>query len=46
MENWRLLPQDRGEGEIDRGQYDHTAYVFGAPGASALYRRSALETVR
>jgi GT2 family glycosyltransferase len=45
MEHWRLLPQDRGEGEIDRGQYDHSACVFGVPGACALYRRSALETV-
>jgi GT2 family glycosyltransferase len=42
MEHWRLLPRDRGEGEIDRGQYDKTASVFGAPGACALYRRSAL----
>ena len=45
MEHWRLLPRDRGEGEIDRGQYDKMAEVFGAPGACALYRRSALNGV-
>jgi GT2 family glycosyltransferase len=43
LQNWRLLPLDRGEGEIDTGQYDNATTVFGAPGACALYRRSALE---
>lgn len=43
MQHWRLLPCDRGEGETDRGQYDEAALVFGAPGACALYRRTALE---
>ena len=45
MEHWRLLPRDRGEGELDQGQYDQPVYVFGAPGACAFYRRSALEAV-
>jgi GT2 family glycosyltransferase len=44
MEHWRLLPRNRGEGEIDRGQYDTTGSVFGVPGACALYRRAALES--
>ena len=45
MEHWRLLPRDRGEGDIDRGQYDRMTYVFGVPGACALYRQSALHTI-
>ena len=44
LENWRMLPRDRGQGEVDRGQYDHRTVVFGAPGACALYRRSALDS--
>jgi len=44
MEHWRLLPRNRGEGEIDRGQYDAAVPVFGVPGACALYRRTALES--
>jgi GT2 family glycosyltransferase len=43
MEHWRLLPRDRGDGELDQGQYDQPGYVFGVPGACAFYRRSALE---
>jgi GT2 family glycosyltransferase len=37
---------DRGSGEIDTGQYDRRAYVFGATGAAALYRRIMLEDIR
>lgn len=37
---------DRGQWERDRGQYDEGGEVFGASGAAALYRRSALESVR
>ncbi len=36
---------DRGQGEIDRGQYDQNRKCFGASGAAALYRRSSLEEV-
>ena len=36
-------PYDRGQGEIDRGQYDQDTQVFGACGALALYRREMLE---
>lgn len=38
-----LRPSDRGQGELDRGQYDMPGDVFGPTGAAALYRRSALQ---
>lgn len=34
---------DRGQGEVDEGQYDSAEEVFGVPGACGLYRRAALE---
>ncbi len=37
---------DRGSGERDVGQYDSFAYVFGASGAAAFYRRTMLEEVK
>lgn len=37
---------DRGQWEEDRGQYDADTEVFGASGAAAMYRRSALEAVK
>jgi GT2 family glycosyltransferase len=39
----RRRPYDRGQGEIDRGQYDERSDVFGACGAAALYRRAMLD---
>jgi hypothetical protein len=39
----RRRPYDRGQGEVDRGQYDDQSYVFGACGAAALYRRAMLD---
>jgi len=36
---------DRGAEELDRGQYDSLAYVFGSTGAAALYRRQMIEQV-
>lgn len=36
---------DRGSGQVDRGQYEQTVFVFGATGAAALYRRSMIEDV-
>ena len=36
---------DRGAEEIDRGQYDHVQYVFGASGAAAFFRRDFIEAV-
>lgn len=41
--NRSRCPFDRGQGEFDRGQYDHSTEVFGACGAAALYRRTMLE---
>lgn len=38
----RRRPYDRGQGELDRGQYDAMIHVFGACGAAALYRRTML----
>lgn len=37
------LFRNRGEGEVDRGQWDHPGEVFGVSGALALYRRTMLE---
>jgi len=37
---------DRGSNQVDRGQYEKCAYVFGASGAAALYRRAMLQEVR
>lgn len=34
---------NRGEGEIDEGQYDTPEFVFGTCGGASLYRRSMLE---
>ncbi|HEX9766803.1 MAG TPA: glycosyltransferase, partial [Nitriliruptorales bacterium] len=39
------LFRNRGEGEVDRGQWDRPGEVFGVSGALALYRRSMLEDV-
>lgn len=40
------LFSDRGEGEMDTGQYDEAGEVFGPTGALAIYRASALLSVR
>ncbi len=37
---------DRGQWEMDQGQYDLDTEVFGASGAAAMYRRSALEEAK
>ncbi|MBI2552040.1 NTP transferase domain-containing protein [Candidatus Uhrbacteria bacterium] len=36
---------NRGEGEIDHGQYDQDCAVFGVSGTAALYRISALKSI-
>ncbi len=36
---------DRGSREADIGQYDQPAYVFGATGAAALYRRELIRDI-
>lgn len=42
---WQGLPIRRGWSEVDRGQYDQPRAIFGACGATVMYRRAALETV-
>jgi GT2 family glycosyltransferase len=37
---------DRGQGDIDAGQYDHAEEVFGASAAACLCRRAMLEDLR
>lgn len=39
------LFRNRGEGEVDRGQYEEAGEVFGVSGALALYRRAMLKDV-
>ena len=39
------LPYRLGHGEVDRGQYDEAAFVFGACAGGALYRRSMLDEI-
>jgi hypothetical protein len=43
--SWAGLAYRRGQGEVDRGQYDADVEVFGACAAAALYRASALAAV-
>ena len=37
---------DRGQWEMDSGQYDRDTDIFGASGAAAMYRKSALDQTR
>lgn len=37
---------DRGQGEVDNGQYEKQEYIFGASGAAVLYRRKMLEDIK
>jgi GT2 family glycosyltransferase len=43
--SWLASAERRGHGQRDRGQYDEPRAIFGACGAAAVYRRSALEDV-
>lgn len=43
--SWAGFAYRRGQGEVDRGQYDTQTEVFGACAAVALYRRSAFARV-
>lgn len=38
-----FMPANRGVWEVDRGQYDHDPWVFGACGGAAAYRRTVWE---
>lgn len=35
----------RGEGEVDKGQYDRQGFIFGACAGAALYRREMLDRI-
>lgn len=41
-----MFPADRGQNEIDYGQYNKIEFVFGASGAAPLYRYQMLEDVK
>lgn len=41
--NRQRRPYDRGQMQLDQGQFDQKTEVFGACGAAAFYRRSMLE---
>lgn len=41
-----LFCSDRGQGDIDRGQYNSQEYVFGASGCASFYRREMLEDIK
>lgn len=41
-----MFPGDRGQNEIDRGQYNKTEYIFGASGAAPLLSREMLEDIK
>lgn len=43
--SWMATAERRGHGQRDRGQYDEPRAIFGACGAAAIYRRSALDEV-
>jgi GT2 family glycosyltransferase len=43
--SWLASAERRGHGQRDRGQYDEPRAIFGACGAAAVYRRSAVEDV-
>lgn len=41
-----LFCSDRGQGDIDKGQYDRPEYIFGASGCASFYRREMLEDIK
>ena len=43
--SWAGIPHRRGQGEVDRGQYDENPDVFGACAAAAVYRGEAIARV-
>ncbi len=44
LKNRRII--NRGQGEIDQGQFEEAKEIFGADGAAPLYRRKALEDIK
>jgi GT2 family glycosyltransferase len=43
--SWAAIAHRRGQGEVDRGQYDGEQRVFGACAAAALYRTAVLAKI-
>jgi len=41
----RFSPMDRGEGELDRGQYEAECEIFGPTGAASFFPRALLDDV-
>lgn len=44
--NFLRNPFDRGQGEIDKGQYDKKELVFGACGAASLFSKKMIEELK
>lgn len=44
LKNRRII--NRGQGQIDQGQFEKTEEIFGADGAAPIYRRGALEDIK
>lgn len=42
----KMSPRDRGEWEVDKGDYNNKEYIFGITGAAALYKRETLEDIK
>ncbi len=40
-----MFPADRGQNQVDHGQYNEMEYIFGPSGAAPLYRRAMLEDI-
>ncbi len=40
-----MFPADRGQNQLDHGQYQKMEYIFGPSGAAPLYRRTMLEEI-
>ncbi|ODS40807.1 MAG: hypothetical protein A7315_07640 [Candidatus Altiarchaeales archaeon WOR_SM1_79] len=41
-----MFPKDRGENEIDNGQFNSITHIFGPCGAAPLYKREMLEDIK
>jgi GT2 family glycosyltransferase len=44
LKNRRII--NRGQGEVDQGQFEKMEEIFGADGAAPIYRREALEDIK
>lgn len=44
--SWNGRARDRGQYEVDKGQYDEHTSLIGVPGAGPMHRKAALEAVK